>query len=440
MKNCRDTALVVLMTCRKDGAWSDGALKTAVSDLSTQDAALATRLVYGVLQNRLRLDFILSAYCSQKPEKLEPLLLDILRLGAYQILYLDRIPDSAAVNESVELAKKHGKRQASGLVNAVLRKVSQNKNALPEIPKTDLVTYLSLTYSHPKWLVKRLLTLLGEGGAEGFLRENNALAPLTVQVNRLKIDSIGLTQALEDEGVTVSPHPWLADCLLLSGTGNLSALTAFQRGLFWVQDPAAKLVSLAAGCQPGDHVIDVCAAPGGKSFAAAVAMADQGRILSCDIHTHKLGLLQLGAERLGLSCIQPMLADGREHRELLEDWGDIVVVDAPCSGLGIIRKKPDIRYKAPGELTGLSTLQGEILANAATYVKPGGVLVYSTCTILPEENQGVTDSFLDSHPDFSRETFSLPTPIGGVEGQLTLWPQTHGTDGFYICRMRRNTL
>ncbi|MEG2221432.1 MAG: transcription antitermination factor NusB [Oscillospiraceae bacterium] len=239
MKNCRDTALVVLMTCRKDGAWSDGALKTAVSDLSTQDAALATRLVYGVLQNRLRLDFILSAYCSQKPEKLEPLLLDILRLGAYQILYLDRIPDSAAVNESVELAKKHGKRQASGLVNAVLRKVSQNKNALPEIPKTDLVTYLSLTYSHPKWLVKRLLTLLGEGGAEGFLRENNALAPLTVQVNRLKIDSIGLTQALEDEGVTVSPHPWLADCLLLSGTGNLSALTAFQRGLFWVQDPAA---------------------------------------------------------------------------------------------------------------------------------------------------------------------------------------------------------
>ena len=440
--SARETALGVLQACRRDGAWADGALKTAISrdKLFPQDAALATHIVYGVLQNRLLIDYVLGAYCSQRPDKLEPVLLDILRVGAYQILFLDRIPDSAAVNEAVEQAKGHNKARAGGLINAVLRKVSQNKNALP-LPKraADTTRWLSVRYSHPKWLVERLLALVGEAETEAFLKDDNAAAPLTVQVNTLRTDAQALTASLEAAGVTVQPHPWLEDCLTLSATGDLTALDAFRQGWFWVQDPAAKLVSLAADIRPGDTVIDVCAAPGGKSFGAAMALAGRGRIVSCDVHPHKLKLMEAGAERLGIACLEPLLADGREPQEALVDAAEAVIVDAPCSGLGIIRKKPDIRYKDSWTLSALPTIQRAILDNAARYVKPGGTLVYSTCTILPEENEAVTDAFLAAHPAFVQEAFALPGTMGETEGRVTLWPQRHGTDGFYICRMRRKT-
>ena len=205
-----------------------------------------------------------------------------------------------------------------------------------------------------------------------------------------------------------------------------------------MQDPAARLVSLIAGVQPGQRVLDVCAAPGGKSFSCAFAMNNQGTIQSCDLHENKLKRVREGAERLGVTCVETAAADGRR---LNPDWVeafDVVLVDAPCSGLGIIRKKPDTRYKKLDDLFALPVIQASILENAARYVKPGGTLVYSTCTILPMENEDVTTAFLAEHPEFSKEAFVLPQPVGETDGQLTLWPQRHGTDGFYICRMKRH--
>ena len=437
--SARDTALRVLSAGRTASAWADASLKAQLrrDGLTGADAALATRIVYGVLQNRALLDFYLGAYCSQKLSRLQPPLADILRIGAYQILFLDKVPDRAAVNESVELAKKNGRGAASGLVNAVLRKLSLNKAQLPAIPERDETQALSIRYSHPKWLVRRLLALLGREEAEAFLAADNAVAPLTVQVNTLRTTAAALTARLADAGVTAAAHPWVPDCLELTGSGDLTELDAFREGLFFVQDPAAKLVSLIAAPQKGGRVIDVCAAPGGKSFGAAVAMGDEGEILACDLHENKLKRIEEGAARLGLKSIQTFAANGTVFRPEWADSADTVLVDAPCSGLGIIRKKPDVRYKSPDDLFTLTVAQAAILENAARYVRPGGVLLYSTCTILPEENGQVVDGFLAGHPDFSRETFALPAPVGEQPGELTLWPHRHGTDGFYICRLRR---
>jgi len=437
--SARETALRVLVSCRTNGAWADAALKAQMNrdGLSGADAALCSRIVYGVIQNRMLLDFYIGAYCSQKPDHLQVPLLDILRIGAYQILFLNKIPDSAAVNESVNLTRMVKRGQAAGLVNAVLRKISKNKENLPAIPDRDAEKYLSIRYSHPKWLVKRLMSILGREETEAFLAANNEIAPMTVQINPLKTKEEELIAALDASGISVKVHPWVPNCLELSGTGDLTSLQAFRNGEFLVQDPAARLVSLIAEIQPGQKVLDVCAAPGGKSFSAAFAMKDEGHIQACDLHENKLIRIRESGERLGIHCIETAAADGRKQRPEWIGAFDTVLVDAPCSGLGIIRKKPDTRYKKADDLFALPVIQTEILENAATYVRPGGTLVYSTCTILPEENDQVVTAFLAEHPEFFLDAFELPQPVGKTNGQLTLWPHRHGTDGFYICRMKR---
>ena len=435
--NARECALSVLVACRRNGAWADAALKAQLGKcaLSAQDAALCSRIVYGVMQNELLLNWYLSAYCTQKLDHLQPPLADILRIGAYQILFLDKVPDHAAVSESVELCRTNGRSAASGLVNAVLRKVAQNKSNLPPLPEGNIAR-LSIAYSHPQWLVKKLVSLLGVEEAERFLRIDNEAAPMTVQVNPLKTDADALARELAGDGVKAVPHGWVPDCFELSGTGDLTTLTAFYQGRFTVQDAAAKLVTYAAGFEKGQDVLDVCAAPGGKSFAAAFAMENEGHILSCDLHENKLKRIREGAQRLGVTCIETACADGRVFREEWAGRFDTVLCDVPCSGLGIIRKKPDIRYKDVHEFKALPDIQRAILENSARYVRPGGVLVYSTCTVLPEENENVTDAFLSSHPEFIYEEFSLPNGEA-APGYLTLWPQRNGTDGFYLSRMRR---
>ena len=437
----RETALRVLTSCRTHSAWADAALQAQVrrDGLHQKDAALCSRIVYGVLQNQLLLDYYLSAYCTQRLDHLQPPLADILRIGAYQILFLDKVPDSAAVNSSVELAKASRRGQAAGLVNAVLRKISQNKERLPELPEGDDVKYLSLRYSHPRWLVKRLLTLLGREETEALLAADNLPAPMTAQVNTCRHRPEAVEAALLAEGVRAVPLPWLPDCLELGSSGSLEGLESFRQGMFYIQDPAARMAVIAAGVRPGDRVLDVCAAPGGKSFAAAIQMEDRGEIFACDLHENKLKRIREGAARLKLSCLETAAADGRVFRPEWEGRFDAVLVDAPCSGLGIIRKKPDIRYKKLDSLFAMPVIQRAILDNAARYVRPGGTLLYSTCTILPEENGEVTDGFLAEHPEFSRAPFALPLDAPeAAAGQVTLWPHLHGTDGFYICRMTRH--
>ena len=438
-KNARETALEVLTACRKLDAWSDGSLKSACqrNGLDRREAAMAARLTYGILQNMALLDFYLGQYCSQKFSQLEPFVRDVLRLGAYQILMMDKVPDSAAVNEAVEMAKHHKRARAAGMINAVLRRLSREKDSLPAIAERPVEEYLALRYSHPVWLVKRLLEILGREEAEAFLAADNEPVPLTIQRNPLRCSREELLDYWQKAGAVITPHSWLEDCYELTGTGSLEEQEAFRAGWFQVQDAAAKVAALAAGAKEGDSVIDVCAAPGGKSFAAAMEMNNRGRIRSFDIHPHKLALIESGAERLGITCVETALGDGRENIEALNGSADVVICDVPCSGLGIIRKKPDIRYKDPKALAALPGIQRAILENACRYVKSGGVLLYSTCTILPEENDGLVSAFLAEHPEFHTEAISVPSLEGGEEGRMTLWPQRHRTDGFYLCKMRK---
>jgi len=431
----RECALRVLAACRMNGAWADGALKEALrrEKLDSRDAAFATNLVYGVMQNRLYLDRCLSELTVIK--KLEPMALDILRLGSYQLLFLDRVPASAAINESVNLAKAHKLARAAGLINAVLRNLERKKGEMLPLHFSSELEELSVSTSHPMPLTKRIVGLIGLEEAKAFFRANNAPAPMTVHTNTLKTTSSALCEELLQAGVQVEPHPWLADCFHLSMTGNLEAMDAFTSGHFTVQDAAAKLTALVAAPQAGDFVIDTCAAPGGKSFAMAMLMGDKGKILSCDMEEHKMRILDGGAKRLGIGSVKAEIADGRVLREELVEKADVVVCDVPCSGLGIIRKKPDIRYKDLQEVRNLPPIQRDILWNAAHYVKPGGTLVYSTCTILPEENEAITDAFVAEHSDFSYEPFDLP--FEKTAGHITLWPQRTGTDGFYIAKLKR---
>lgn len=373
MGSAREAAMLTLAACERQGAWSDGHLKKTLREqgLDRRDAALAARLCYGVLQNRILLDWHLARFCKGSLETLDIKVLCILRTAAYQILYLDKIPPSAAVNEAVELTKRHCRNpRAAGMVNGILRAMLRAGEP-PEPKGRDKAETLSLKYSHPKWLVEAFVAELGPEGTEALLAADNCQPPTTAQVNRLRTDADRLTEALRADGAEVEPHPWLPGCLMLGGTGDLERLEAFRNGWFYVQDAAARLAVTAAGITPGQRVLDCCAAPGGKSFAAAIDMENRGEVVSCDIHPHKMKLLEAGRERLGLSIITPCLQSAAEPRI---DWVgrfDTVIADVPCSGLGIIRKKPDIRYKDPEALKGLPRVQRAILDNCAQYVRPG---------------------------------------------------------------------
>ena len=431
----RETALCALMACRKDGAWSNGVLKEYIlrDRLDSRDAGLATRLCYGVIQNRNKLDFYLKQLLTGKLKDLHPVVRDILHLGLYQIYELDKIPDSAAVNESVRLTKQYAKNpKAASLVNGVLRSAVRTKGTLEE-PKS-----YADKYSHPDELISLLKANLPKGALEPMLIADNAAPQTVVQVNGLKTTPAKLVASLEAEGVSAQPHSWMENCLVLSGTGSIENLQSFQDGWFYVQDPASKLSVLCAKVPENARVLDCCAAPGGKSFAAAIAMKGTGSITSCDVHAHKTGLIQNGAQRLGLTNITAKQQDATVFVPEWENQMDVVITDVPCSGLGIIRKKPDIRYKNLKELEQLPPLQLQILTNQARYVKPGGTLLYSTCTVLRRENEDVVKAFLEANSDFYTEPLELPEEFPENQtGMLTLIPGQHDTDGFFICRLRR---
>ncbi len=430
----RETALNVLIACRWEAGWSNGMLKHYISRdrLDRREAALATRLCYGVVQNRLLLDYYLQQLLTGKPGALHPAVRDVLHLGLYQLYLMDKIPQTAAVNEAVTLAKKYCRRvpSAPGLVNAVLRKAAATSLQQPK-------SYVE-KYSHPQELVDLLKDYVGKERLESMLRANNGIPPTVVQVNTLRTEVQALTACLEKAGVAVKGHPWLPGCLVLSGTGDLERLDAFREGLFYVQDAAARLSVLCAQLSGGSRVLDCCAAPGGKSFAAALAMGGTGHITSCDIHGHKTALIENGAKRLGLENITVCRKDASAFDPQWENAFDAVLADVPCSGYGIIRKKPDIRYKSPASMAELPRLQLQILKNQARYVKPGGVLLYSTCTLVRSENEGVVERFLAADTDFTLEPLPLPAALGKNEsGMLALVPGEYDTDGFFIARLRK---
>lgn len=427
--SARDTALKALCACRTEEAWSDAALRRAIrkDGLDARDAALATELCCGVLQNRLLLDERIDRFARGK---LQPVVREILRIAVYQITMLDRIPASAAVNEAVGQAKRYANERAAGLVNAVLRNLLRNRDRL-ELPES-----LSVRYSHPRPLTELLRESVGEEKLEALLAANNRTPPVYAQINETKSDCGSVLASLNREGADAAPHPFLPGCVTLRGRG-VEQTEAFAEGAIFVQDPAARMAVLSAGLKPGMTVLDCCAAPGGKSFAAANEMKNEGQILSCDIYPHRVELIKQGAERLGFSCIRALVQDAAAERAEWNGSFDAVLADVPCSGLGVIRKKPEIRYKDLAPMVELPELQLRILRTQAARVKSGGVLIYSTCTLLKRENEAVAAAFLNEHPEFSPEDFTAANGKRSQGGCLTLLPCDDGTDGFFICKLRK---
>lgn len=434
MDKAREAAVFALERTRRDGAWSSAlsdAMKTKY-DLDSRSLSLAVSISLGVLQSTALLDYYIDLN-SKSASKIEPKVRDIMRSGAYQLIFMDKIPASAAVNESVALCKKLGYSRASGFCNAVLRKIASCADKLPEPPGKGTAKYLSVKYSHPQQLAQYIVDRRGYDAAEAFLAADNTIPDTCLQVNTLKITPDELMARLLAESIPCSMHPWLPNCIVTAG--SVSSMPGFDEGLFYVQDPAAKCAVLAAALEPGMYVLDSCAAPGGKSFAAAIAMRNEGSIDSCDLHDKKIRLISEGAQRLGISCINAFSHDAREpfYRQY-----DAIIADVPCSGYGVIRKKPEIRYKPLEDSASMPAIQAAILENLSQYVKPGGVIVYSTCTVLGRENEDVVKAFLRAHAEFSAEGFTLPNGETAADGYITFWPDIHGTDGFFVSKLRRN--
>ena len=440
--NARELALKALISLRRESAWSDKALNKIISG-STPDAkdlALATRITNGVLQNRAFCDYYIRLYSSVPISKIEPQILDILRISFYQMVFLTKIPHSAAVNEGVKLAKKHSHPRAAAYANAVLRKFAANADNLPNIKADTDAEKLSVQFSHPLWLTDAFLQRLGYAEAEALLNANNADdIPITAQINTLRYTAGEAKKLFAADGVNAETHSFLSDCLLLNGAGNIAEMNAFKKGAFYVQDAAAKLSVMVSGVREGDTVIDCCAAPGGKSFAAAIAMKNQGKIIALDKYENKLHLIKEGASRLGIEIIEAFMRDSSQFHGEYAETANVVIADVPCSGTGVIRKKPEIRYKPLEEIAGLPKIQKSILQNVSGYVKPGGALLYSTCSLLKMENEDVIAEFLNNNSDFTVEKPDLPKELNrNFSGSgTTLWPQRDDTDGFFICKLRR---
>ena len=432
MAEARTCAYRVLKAVSVSGAFSPRALDAEIkrASLSEQDASLAANIVYGTLEREALLDAYIERELARKG-KLRPEIRVILRLSAYQLLFCEKIPAYSAINDGVELAKSVDP-HSGGFVNAVLRNIDRHKgeSVLPDA-EADPGGYLSLRYSVEKWIAEEWIKEFGFAAAEALLAACEGRPPLTVRVNTLKTDSDALVAAFAAEGVKAEKHPLVPDLLTVTGTGSVDGLAAYREGLFHVQDAASALCCGLLGAKPGDTVYDVCAAPGGKSFTLAEMMKNEGVLRSFDISEKKLGLLRDGAERLGISIISAGARNAAEAEPLPE--ADAVLCDVPCSGLGVIRRKPEIRRKRASEVAALPEIQAKILKNSSRCLRRGGTLVYSTCTLLRAENEAVVERFLAENPDFAPLPFT--TPFGVEDWRVTLRPDLCGTDGFFMARM-----
>ncbi|MDF2568931.1 MAG: rsmB [Sporomusa sp.] len=444
--DAREVALKVINDIEVKGAYANIALtheinrQTSHGKLSDQDRRFITELVYGTVKAGATLDWMLSNYLSRPLTKVAPVIRNILRLGMYQLFFLEKIPASAACNQAVELTKRYGHAGTVKFVNGVLRNAARSpeKIVYPDRDKQP-VKYLALKYFHPEWLIERWVKRLGATACEELCQTNNNTPPLSVRTNTIKISRNELIQRLEDEGVKCQNSDWTPEGIVCYEHPGLGTLASLQAGLFQVQDESSMLVAHVLDPQPGEFVIDACGAPGGKTTHIAALMNNTGQVLSTDIYDHKLMLTKENAKRLGLTNIETKTLDAVNLDTLYPLKADRVLVDAPCSGLGVLRRKPDSRWRKSEEiLKDLPTLQAAILASAAKCVKPGGVLVYSTCTTEPEENQSIVDAFLKNNPAFVLDQTGQYLPGNKrPEHMLQLWPHTDGVDGFFIARMTR---
>lgn len=441
MADPRNTALVVLLKIEQDKAYSNIALNNAVKEqkLIKTDSSFVSALVYGVLERKLTLDYIIKQYSKIPLRKIELKTKLILRLGILQLLFMDKIPESAAVNESVKLAKKHKLQKSAGFINGILRSITRAevKYKLPD--KSDLVYHYSIKYSVPQELVRLWLNSYGELNAEELFKSLSGRPKICARVNTLKTDPGSLITTLKESGVSAERSEILPNALCLKNTGAIERLGAYKSGLFHIQDLSSQLCVDVLSPKPRDIMLDICSAPGGKSFTAAQYMENRGKIFACDLYDHKLKLINDGAKRLGISIIHASIRDGANGSPL--PLADKILCDVPCSGLGILSRKPEIRYKNDIIDNDLPGLQYKILCRSAENLAVGGRLVYSTCTLNPAENNENAARFLREHPGFEGVKLSLPNGVERMtderEYEITLSPHKVNTDGFYIAAFTR---
>ncbi len=430
MQTPREICLGLLLKVEKNSSFSGVALDNTLSktrDISDIDRRFISALYYGVLERRITLDAVISKYSKRPLEKLNPEIREILRMGIYQLLYMDSVPDSAAVDESVKLAKLRNQ-SVSGFVNAILRSFIRDGKKLPN-------SSLSLEYSCPEWLVNMWLRDYGEEVALSILKSSFGRPPTTVRFNTAKFDTQDIISELAKDGIEAIPNELIANCYDLKSCGSAEKLSAYRMGMFHVQDASCQLCASELGAREGETVLDVCSAPGGKAFTIAEIMNDQGQILAFDLHANRAKLITEGAKRLNLSIISASQNNAKLFNENIP-MADRVLCDVPCSGLGVIGRKPEIKYNYSGEsdLSQFPIVQYEILKTSSRYVKPGGTLIYSTCTLNRAENGLIAERFLQENPDFEGCKLSY---FDDYKATITPASCQYGGDGFFMAKFLR---
>ncbi len=449
-QKARDVALLVLKEVDEKAAYANIVLDRMLEtkELDKLERAFATELVYGTLRRLNTVDWFLEQVLKRPLAKQTAWLRNILRLGAYQICFLDKVPPSAAVNEAANQARHFTNPGAVKFANGVLRNLVRKREgiAYPD-PMENPVAYIALSCSHPVWLIQQWLETYGYEETLALCQANNMAAPLTVRTNTLRITREQLREQLAEEGIWAQPTTYAPEGLQIGGYLSLRSCQAFRQGLFQVQDESSMLASRALSPMPRARVLDAAAAPGGKSTHLAQLMQNQGMLWAVDVHAHKLSLIQENCQRLGIKCIQTMAMDATVLPDHMNETIDFALVDAPCSGLGVLRRRPDARWrKEPGQIAALVQLQRRILHRVASCVKPGGILVYSTCTLTKEENQEQVEHFLHEHRQFKGDDLRSLLPLEldqdntMQQGYVQLMPHRHGMDGFFIARLRKKGL
>ena len=418
----------------RDGAFSNKALDSSLLklDLPRRDKAFASALVYGVLERKITLDYAVARFLTKSSKRLKPQVITILRMGAYQIYFMDKVPVSACVNECVKLAKNNKCEYSSGLINAVLRKAAQTEIEYPE--GKDLPNFFSVRYSVEPHIAEGFIRDYGEVNAEKMLASSFGRPPVYIRVNTLRTSTEELKDMLLESGITAHNVNEVPNALMIENFDAIENNELYLKGLFHVQDIASQICVSVLDPKAGETLVDMCSAPGGKSFTAGQYIKNSGKIISRDVYESKIKMIESGAERLGIDIISAEIADGALTPEKTE-FADRVLCDAPCSGFGTLRRKPEIRYRQPGEISGLPALQGEILRNAGKIVKRGGVLVYSTCTLNRSENEDVVERFICENPEFEKADILKNTDCFRRNKTVTLMPHLNNSDGFFICKM-----
>ena len=426
----RRLAFEILKKARRDNTYTNIAIDAALkkSELSQNDRALCSIIVLGVTERRITLDYYIDKLANS-PKDIDDEVRIILQISLYQMLYLDRIPPYAAVNEAVNMSK----RKYSGFVNAILRSFMRKKDSIEF--EGDELDKMSLEYSYPKELCQKFSDIYGIERTKNILDIFNRAPKMTLRVNTLLTSKEEYRKMLKEQGIEAVDSKYVENALIIDGA-EFYTLPYADKGYVFVQDQASQICVEAVGAKAGEFMIDTCSCPGSKSFGCAINMQNKGKILSCDLHKSKLSLVDSGAKRLGINIIETLERDGRHFDETLEGKADRVLCDVPCSGLGVIGKKPEIRYKNLSDIEKLPDIQLDILKNASRYVKVGGALIYSTCTVVPNENELNIKRFLQDNENFEPYDFKVGE-LESKNGYVTLNPDEHGTDGFFVCRMKR---